>query len=134
MKQFKAFTLSEVLITLTILGVIAAITVPSIIRNFQDRAQITGMKRAYALIDNAFPTSKFDATSEKEMMDEILKLKNKITVVVSNRINCLVKCSKILILNGGKIVEYGETAALVNDTKSAFSKMVKEAKTSKRIG
>ena len=84
------------------------------------------------LFDDA--TSKFDATSEKEMMDEILKLKNKITVVVSNRINCLVKCSKILILNGGKIVEYGETAALVNDTKSAFSKMVKEAKTSRRIG
>ena len=78
-------------------------------------------------------TSKFDASGEKEMMDEILKLKNKITVIVSNRINSLVKCSKILILNGGKIVEYGETAALISDTKSAFSKMVKEAKTSKRI-
>ena len=83
------------------------------------------------LFDDA--TSKFDTTTEKEMMDEILKLKNKVTVIVSNRINCLVKCSKILILNGGKIVEYGETAALMNDTKSAFSKMVKEAKTSKRI-
>ena len=83
------------------------------------------------LFDDA--TSKFDATTEKEMMDEILKLKNKITVIVSNRINSLVKCSKILILNGGKVVEYGETAALINDTKSAFSKMVKEAKTSRRI-
>ena len=83
------------------------------------------------LFDDA--TSKFDASGEKEMIDEILKLKNKVTVIVSNRINSLVKCSKILILNGGKIVEYGETAALVNDTKSAFSKMVKEAKTSRRI-
>ena len=67
------------------------------------------------------------------MMDEILKLKNKVTVIVSNRINSLVKCSKILILNGGKVVEYGNTSDLVNDTKSAFAKMVKEAKASRRI-
>ena len=105
---------------------------------------LSDIERQKVILANAFykdakiylfddSTSKFDATTEKEMMDEILKLKNKITVIVSNRINSLVKCSKILILNGGKVVEYGETAALVNDTKSAFSKMVKEAKTSRKI-
>lgn len=84
------------------------------------------------LLDDAI--GKFDATSEKEMMDEIIKLKNKITVIVSNRINSLVKCSKILILNGGKVVEYGETEKLMNDEKSAFARMVKEAKISRRAG
>ena len=49
----SAFTLAEVLITLSILGVVAAITIPNITRGFQDRAQITGLKRAYSIIDNA---------------------------------------------------------------------------------
>lgn len=84
------------------------------------------------LLDDA--TSKFDAISEKEMMDEIIKLKNKITIIVSNRINSLVKCSKILILNGGKIVEYGDTEKLIGDSSSAFAKMVKDAKSSRKIG
>ena len=84
------------------------------------------------LFDDA--TSKFDSTSEKEMMDEILKLKNKITIIVSNRINTLSKCSKILILNGGKIVEYGEIDKLMSDDKSAFAKMVRDAKSSRKIG
>lgn len=54
MNKQKAFTLSEVLITLTILGIIAAVIIPSIHRSFQDRIQITGMKRAYSILENAF--------------------------------------------------------------------------------
>ncbi len=50
----SAFTLAEVLITLTVLGVIAAITIPSVIRNFQDRATLTKIKEAYSILDNAF--------------------------------------------------------------------------------
>ena len=37
MKNFSAFTLSEVLITLGIIGVVAAITMPSLIANINDR-------------------------------------------------------------------------------------------------
>lgn len=84
------------------------------------------------LLDDA--TSKFDATSEKEMMDEVIKLKNKITVIVSNRISNLVKCSKILILNNGKVVEYGLTSELMNDERSALARMVREAKTARKLG
>ena len=51
-KNFKAFTLSEVLITLSILGVVAAISIPNIVSNFQKRVTITKRQRAYSYIIN----------------------------------------------------------------------------------
>lgn len=54
LRFFKfGFTLAETLITITILGLIVAITVPVLVRRFQDMTQISAMKRAYAMIDNA---------------------------------------------------------------------------------
>lgn len=43
-----AFTLAEVLITLTIIGVVAAITIPILINSYQKTQYITGMKKFYA--------------------------------------------------------------------------------------
>lgn len=37
LKNTKAFTLAEVLITLGIIGVVAALTIPGLITNFQKR-------------------------------------------------------------------------------------------------
>ena len=50
----KAFTLAEVLITLTIIGVIAAITIPNLMQKWEDRSQITALKTAYSLLNNAY--------------------------------------------------------------------------------
>ena len=52
-KKYFGFTLAEILITLTILGVVAAVTIPSLIHKFQDRLAITKVKKAYSLLDNA---------------------------------------------------------------------------------
>ena len=49
----KGFTLSETLVTLSILGVVAALTIPNLVHKFQDRMQITGLKKATAILDNA---------------------------------------------------------------------------------
>ena len=49
----KGFTLAEVLITLSILGVVAAIMIPNIIQNYQKRLTITKLKKAYAVLENA---------------------------------------------------------------------------------
>ena len=58
MNQFyvkkKAFTLAEVLITLGIIGVVAALTIPTLIQDSQSRATVTGLKKAYATLQNAF--------------------------------------------------------------------------------
>jgi len=49
----KAFTLAEVLITLAIIGVIAAITIPSIIANHQKRTLETQFAKAYRTLSTA---------------------------------------------------------------------------------
>ena len=50
----KAFTLAEVLITLGIIGVIAAMTIPSLINAYQERVTVTKVQKAYSLLSLAF--------------------------------------------------------------------------------
>lgn len=46
----KAFTLSEVLITLGIIGVVAALTVPSLITKHQKMVFATKAKQTYSIL------------------------------------------------------------------------------------
>ena len=52
LKHF-AFTLAETLITLTIIGVIAALTVPSLISEYRKHSYVVGLKKAYSHLQNA---------------------------------------------------------------------------------
>ena len=49
-----AFTLAEVLITLAIIGVVAALTLPSVIQNFKERQYVSQLKKTYSVLQNAF--------------------------------------------------------------------------------
>ena len=49
----KAFTLAEVLITLVIIGVIGALTVPALIQNTQKQEYVSALKKAYSTLSNA---------------------------------------------------------------------------------
>ena len=51
-KKF-GFTLAEVLITLGIIGVVAAITIPVLINKFLDTSRITALKKAYSILSQA---------------------------------------------------------------------------------
>ena len=54
MKNFnKAFTLAEVLITLGIIGIVAAMTLPVLITSNKNKQLETGLKRSYSLIQQA---------------------------------------------------------------------------------
>ena len=48
-----AFTLAEVLITLGIIGVVAALTLPSVIQNYREKEYATKLKRFYSEMENA---------------------------------------------------------------------------------
>ena len=48
----KAFTLAEVLITLGIIGVVAAMTLPSLINNYRDKEIVTKVRKTYSDIYN----------------------------------------------------------------------------------
>ena len=47
------FTLAEVLITLGIIGVVAALTLPSLISSYKERATVVKVKQAYSLLNQA---------------------------------------------------------------------------------
>lgn len=50
----KAFTLAEVLITLAIIGVVAALTIPTLISNYKSKELETRYKKAKAILVNGF--------------------------------------------------------------------------------
>lgn len=54
----KAFTLAEVLITLVILGVVAAITVPTLNNSYQDKMYVSALKKNFSVMSNAFNLAK----------------------------------------------------------------------------
>ena len=58
-----AFTLAEVLITLGIIGVVAAMTIPTLITNFQKRTTATRVKTFYSKINQAMQLSIADGNN-----------------------------------------------------------------------
>ncbi len=48
-----AFTLAEVLITLGIIGVVASLTLPSVIANYKEKVLVTQVQKAYSEMQNA---------------------------------------------------------------------------------
>ena len=49
-----AFTLAEVLITLGVIGIVAALTLPSLITKYQEKQLVTSYLRVYSLLENAY--------------------------------------------------------------------------------
>lgn len=49
-----AFTLAEVLITLGIIGVVAALTIPTLLNSFEESQNKVAWKNAYSLLSNAY--------------------------------------------------------------------------------
>lgn len=67
----NAFTLAEVLITLGIIGVVAAMTLPSIIQNKQKKDLEVSFKKSYTNFYNAFNKSKIN---EPSLWDDINRI------------------------------------------------------------
>ena len=53
MKKF-GFTLAEVLITLGVIGVVAAITLPILTKNYQKHVWVNQLKANYSIINQGF--------------------------------------------------------------------------------
>lgn len=54
MLKNKGFTLAEVLITLGIIGVVAALTMPSLMANYKKQRTIAQLKKTYTILQNGF--------------------------------------------------------------------------------
>ena len=55
-----AFTLAEVLITLGIIGVVAAMTIPTLVANYQKKETVTALKKAYSQLSQAVKMSELE--------------------------------------------------------------------------
>ncbi len=80
----SAFTLAEVLITLGIIGVVAAITIPTVINNIQNKQNIVKWKKEYSVISNAFQAilnENIQITDSGMFSDEFMNaMKEKVSV------------------------------------------------------
>ena len=59
-KNKKAFTLAEVLITLGIIGVVAAMTMPNLIANYKNKVLINQAKNSFSTLSNALIMTKIN--------------------------------------------------------------------------
>ena len=105
--SLKAFTLSEVLITLVIIGVVAAITVPALLNSLENTEYKVAYKKAYSDLSNAVAESlafgEFPYRSDVYNLDttkeewELIKRKFGIMKVCEsdNAFDCWVDADKI---------------------------------------
>ena len=59
-----AFTLAEVLITLVIIGVIAALTIPNLMQNYKKHQVEVQLKEAYTILSNALTMARADGAAD----------------------------------------------------------------------
>ena len=71
MRKFVGFTLAEVLITLGIIGVVAALTLPSVIQKYQKKVTVERLKKSYSTLAQAVQMSVKD-NDEVETWDFLL--------------------------------------------------------------
>lgn len=56
-KSFLGFTLSEVLITLAVIGVVAAMTLPTLIQKQQEKESVVKLKKIYSILSQAYTSA-----------------------------------------------------------------------------
>lgn len=56
----RGFTLAEVLITLGVIGVVSAMTLPVLVKKYQQHVAVTQLKKAYTILNQAFKMSEID--------------------------------------------------------------------------
>ena len=77
-------------------------------------------KKKIIILDEA--TSNIDYQSEKKIMDFFYdRIKDKTLITVAHRINTVLRCDRIVVLDKGKMVEVGNTNQLLQNKASRFS-------------
>ena len=97
-----AFTLAEVLITLGIIGVVAALTLPNLIANYKEKVLITAAKKSYSTIVNAINRWNIDNGIVGEYLTFFSSGKNDVERVnlISKSLNVVKICNSASNMSG----------------------------------
>ena len=91
MKKY-GFTLAEVLITLMIIGIVAALTIPSVISNYQQQEFKTGLKKAVSVLNEAIQTNiAQDGETPYDNEDLFSYIQKHMSVIKSGRTNWIIQ-------------------------------------------
>ena len=121
-KRKNAFTLAEMLITLAVIGIVAALTIPGLVKNHNEKAWATAQDVFTKKLEVALKAMNTDGTltgySTTASFVNALKKNIKITKVCTDDVT---KCfSKEVIWNEGEEpVEVTNTAVTYDDSKSS---------------
>ena len=92
MFKFKGFTLAEVLITLMIIGIVAALTIPSVISNYQQQEFKTGLRKAVSVLNEAIQTNiAQDGETPYDNEDLFSYIQKHMSVIKSGRTNWTIR-------------------------------------------
>lgn len=134
---YRGFTLSEVLITLGIIGVVAAMTMPSLIANYKNKVLLNQAKNSYSKLSNALIMSKsrngYDsygelfgpAYTDDEIIQELSKDLKMVKICKANQGGCWnwkTKSNKKKYSNGKTVYNNyaNSSSAILNDGSVIF--------------
>ena len=101
----NAFTLAEVLITLAIIGVVAAMTIPTLVTKYQDRVNETRYKKAVSMLSQAMQLSMAEIDSPGNMKNtDLWNCKDKDDVQACYK-NATKKLFKSVVLDGEVLLD-----------------------------
>ena len=121
-----AFTLAEVLITLAIIGIVAAVTIPTLITKYQEKQTVTRFKWIYSTLANAFTMAvaengapeTWDLNSAEDMAN-ILSKYMRVSEKCHYKKGCMSDNIKVVSLNGA--TRYNYLGSLASYVKEKFS-------------
>ncbi len=96
-----AFTLAEVLITLGIIGVVAAMTMPSLIQEHREKATVAKLKKVYSNLNNAFILSISEYGSVNDWGITSAEIDNKGSDLIARRLKEFMISAKDCNSDGG---------------------------------
>ena len=114
-----AFTLAEVLVTLGIIGVVSAMTVPTLMQNHQRKVFVTQLHKVYNEFQQA-ATAQIAERNAINLAESGVRSDTAMKTFLKNQFNVVKDCtgtpskclaSSYLNMNGGAVTSYSDTSA-----------------------